>query len=93
MNEHFLRFCFLNDLLMLHFLLDVSTFTTTDDEKEKKINSASLFEGFYLKMRRKFLKFTLSTLDNLNPQKLELHTTSEDILKIKLPLLLHFAQN
>ena len=32
---------------MLHFLLDVSTFTTTDDEKEEKINSASLFEGFY----------------------------------------------
>ena len=32
---------------MLHFLLDVATFTTTDDEKEEKINSASLFEGFY----------------------------------------------
>ena len=33
------------------------------------------------------------TLDNLNTQKIELHTNSEDISEIKLTSLLPFAQN
>ena len=42
------------------FLLDFIIFTTTDDEKEEKVNSSSisiLQEGFYLKLRRKIWKF------------------------------------
>ena len=58
----FLCFCFLDDLLRLHFLLDVSIFTTIDDEK-KEINSSSIFEGFYLKLRRKFWEL-INTVDS-----------------------------
>ena len=35
---------------------------------------------------------TLLTLDNLNTQKIGLHTNSEDILEIKLPSMLPSAQ-
>ena len=60
--ENFFCFCFLDDLLRLHFLLDVSIFTTIDDEK-KEINSSSIFERFYLKLRRKFWEF-INTVDS-----------------------------
>ena len=35
------------------FSLDASIFTTIDNEKERKINSSSIFGGFYLNFRRK----------------------------------------
>ena len=60
------------------FLLDVSIFTTINDEKE------IFFFGNSLK---------LLTLDNLNTQKTELHTNSEDISEIKLTSLLPSPQN
>ena len=50
------------------FLLDASIFTTTDDEKKEKINSSTIFEEFYLNLKRKFWKF--------NTQKIELHTNA-----------------
>ena len=39
------------------FLLDVSIFTETDDNIYKKINASSIFEVFYINLRRKFCKF------------------------------------
>ena len=36
------------------FLLDVYIFTISDESKEEKINSSSIFEAFYLNLRRKF---------------------------------------
>ena len=39
-------FSFLDDLLRLYFLLDVSIFTTIDDEKQVKINSSSVLKDF-----------------------------------------------
>ena len=44
-------------LVYLFLLYFVSIFTTIDDEKEEKISSSSIFEGFYLKLRRKFWKY------------------------------------
>ena len=50
-------FClyFLDDLRRLHLLLDVSIFTTIDDEKEKKINSFKYFWGIVLSVEEKVL--------------------------------------
>ena len=63
-------------------LLDVSIFTMTDDEKERKMK-LSIFEEFYLNLRRRSFKFINTiALDNLNTQtnkqanKNELHTNS-----------------
>ena len=42
-------------------LLDASISTTLDDEKEGKINSSSFFEGFYLKLRRKFWEIIIDS--------------------------------
>ena len=43
---NFFCFSFLDDLLRLYFLLDVSIFTTIDDEKQVKINSSSILKDF-----------------------------------------------
>ena len=52
------------------------------------------FERFCLRLRKSFgNSLTLLTLDNLNTQKNELHTNSEDISEIKLISLLPSAQN
>ena len=45
------------------FSLDVSIFTIIDDEKEEKTNYSNVFEGFYLKLRRKFTGF-INTVDS-----------------------------
>ena len=50
-------------LAYLFLLYFVSIFTTIDDEKEEKINSSSIFEGFYLKLRKKFWK-NINTVDS-----------------------------
>ena len=88
-SEHWMNFFSVFVSLMTYlgyiFLLDVSIFTTIDDEKCKN-QSFKYFEGFYLKLRRKFWKF-------INTQKIQLHTNSEDISEIKLTSLLPFAQN
>ena len=57
------NFFFLDDLLRRDCLLDVSIFTTTDDEKEGKISSSSIFEGFYSKLSKKFWK-SINTVDS-----------------------------
>ena len=76
------------------FSLDVSIFTTTDDEKEVKINSSSILKDLTESSRESFgNSLTLFTLDNLNTQKIEFHTNSEDISQIKLTSLLPSAQN
>ena len=61
-----------NFVFLVALKLDVSIFTT-DEEKEEKINSSTMFEECYLNLnlRRKIWKFL--TLDNLNTQKIELH--------------------
>ena len=48
------NFFFLDELLRRHCLLDVSIFTTADDEKEGRISSSSIFEGFYSKLSKSF---------------------------------------
>ena len=85
---NFSCFCFLDDILRLYFLLDVSIFTTIDDEKGVKINSSSILKDF-TESEEKVLEIhlTLLTRDNLNTQKTELYTNSEDISEIKLPSL------
>ena len=67
------------------FSLDVSIFTTIDDEKGKN-QFFKYFDGLYLTLRKKFWKF-------INTQKIEFHTNSEDISEIKLTSLLPSAQN
>ena len=66
LKERFLRFCFFYDLLKLHFFTRCLYFHHSDDEKKEKINSSTIFEEFYLNLKRKFWKF--------NTQKIELHT-------------------
>ena len=71
MNKLYLRFCFLDDLLKIHFFI----FINIDDEKERKFNSSSVFEEFYLNLRKNFgNSWTQVILDKLNTQKVELHT-------------------
>ena len=51
-------------------------FTIIDNEKEENINSSIIFEGFYLKLRRKFRKFN-NNVDSLYleySKKYKLHT-------------------
>ena len=80
---NFSCYCFLDDLLSLRLhlftrSLDVSILTPIDDEKEVKI----ILQVFW----------RILTLDDLNTKKIELHTNSEDISKVKLPSLLPSAQ-
>ena len=76
------------------FLLDGSIFTTIEDEKELKINSSNILKDFTESRGESFgNSLTLLTFYNLNTQKIELHTNSEDISEIKLPSLLPSAQN
>ena len=84
-TECFSDFVSLMTYLGYIFLLDVSIFTTIDDEKCKN-QFFKYFEGFYLNLRRKFWKF-------INTQKIQLHTNSEDISEIKLTSLLRSTQN
>ena len=49
----------------------MSLFSPLMKRKKKKIDSLSIFEEFYLNLRRKIWKFL--TLDNLNIQKIELY--------------------
>ena len=71
MNKLYLRFYFLDDLIKIHFFI----FINIDDEKERKFNSSSVFEEFYLNLRKNFgNSWTQVILDNLNTQKVELHT-------------------
>ena len=73
---NFSCFSFLDDLLGLYVLLDVSIFTTIDDEKEVKINSSSILKDFTESWGESFGdSLKLLTLDNLNTQKIELHTS------------------
>ena len=76
-------------------LPDFSIFTTTDDEKEKKKSILQLFlKDFTQSWRESFgNSLTLLTLDNLNTQKIELHTNSKEISKFKVPSILPSAQN
>ena len=39
------------------FALDVSIFTTVDDEKEEKVSCSNILEEFYSKMQKKIWKF------------------------------------
>ena len=80
---NFSCYCFLDDLLSLRLhlftrSLDVSILTPIDDEKEVKI----ILQVFW----------KILALDDLNTKKIELHTNSEDISKVKLPSLLPSAQ-
>ena len=60
----FPRFVSMMTYLGYIFLIDVSIFTTVDDKKEEKVNSSSVFEGFYLKLRRRFWRLK-NTNDSL----------------------------
>ena len=88
-SEHWINFfsvfVSLRNFLGYNFSLNASIFTTTVDEKKEKINSTSIFERLYLKLRRKFWKFILSITWIL--KKIELHKKTEDILEIKLLLV------
>ena len=57
-SEHWMSFFFIFVFLMTDlsymFLLDAYIFTITDESKEEKINFSSIFEAFYLNLRRKF---------------------------------------
>ena len=73
------------------FLLDVSTFTTIDNEKKLKINSSYILKDFTQSWRVSFgNSLALFTLNNLNTQKIELHTNSEDISEITAPFCTNF---
>ena len=65
-SEHWINFfsvfVSLRNFLGYNFSLNASIFTTTVDEKKEKINSTSIFERLYLKLRRKFWKF----IDNVD---------------------------
>ena len=87
---NFSCFYFLDGLYRLHFLLDVSIFTTIDDEKEIKINLSSIVKDWGESFGN---SLTLLTLCNLHNQKTEFHTKSEDISEIKLDSLLPSARN
>ena len=49
----------------------MSLFSPLMKRKRKNVNSSTIFEEFYINLRRKIWKFL--TLDNLNTQKIELH--------------------
>ena len=69
------------------FLLDASIFTTTDDEKKEKINSSTIFEEFYLNLKRKFWKFNKQSWLSITwilKKSNSIHTLVDDIPKIKL---------
>ena len=93
MNEFFVPFCLITHLGYI-FLLDVSIFTTVDEEKEEKVNCLSILGEFYLKMQRKIWKF-INSVDSQQQEylKIELHKKSEEISEIKLPSLLPSVQN
>ena len=93
-SEHWMNFFSVFVSLMTYlgyiFLLDVSIFTTIDDEKEIKINLSSIVKDWGESFGN---SLTLLTLCNLHNQKTELHTKSEDISEIKLDSLLPSARN
>ena len=69
------------------FLLDASIFSTTDDEKKEKINSSTIFEEFYLNLKRKFWKFNKQSWLSITwilKKSNSIQTFVDDIPKIKL---------
>ena len=69
------------------FLLDASIFTTTDDEKKEKINSSTIFEEFYLNLKRKFWKFNKQSWLSITwilKKSNSIQALVDDIPKIKL---------
>ena len=56
MNEFFVPFCLMTHLGYI-FSLDVSIFTTVDDEKEQKVSCSIILEEFYSKMQKKIWNF------------------------------------
>ena len=73
----FFVFVFLTTYLSYIFVLDTSIFTVTDDNKEKKkIKVLQVFlKDFLLKFEEIILQIHKHlTLDNLNTQKIKLHT-------------------
>ena len=87
LKERFLRFCFFYDLLKLHFFTRCLYFHHSDDEKKEKINSSTIFEEFYLNLKRKFWKFNKQSWLSITwilKKSNSIQTLVDDIPKIKL---------
>ena len=89
LNEHFLRFCFLDELIRLHVFTACLYFYHYWWWERKNFSILQVFlKGFTWSWGECFgNSYTILILDNLNTQKIELHTNSEDISETKLPLL------
>ena len=86
----FSLFCFLDELLWLHFFTRCLYFYHNWWWERDKINLSSIVKDWGESFGN---SLTLLTLCNLHNQKTEFHTKSEDISEIKLDSLLPSARN
>ena len=77
----FLQFCFLGDLLKLHFFIRCLYFHKWWRERGTKINSSTIFEGCYLNLREKNWTF-INTVDSRQFEYWKNWTPYKPLLKI-----------